>query len=416
MVRQIMHLAVPSIIVLSIILGARLPSSAQSDDTTTLVAGQNTFAFDFYQEVTSGENINLVFSPFSITQAFGMLMGAARENSEAQIAETMHYTLPQDALHPAFAALNADLAAREAPGGGEGERLQLNIANSIWAQDGFPFLTSYTDLLQENYDGGLRLMDFIAEPENARNTINDWIEQETENKIQDMIPSGGINEYTRMVLVNAIYFNGSWLHPFDDRGTQDQPFMLLDGSTVTVPTMMTQETFGYLEGDGFQAVELPYFGGDMAMLVVLPDAGQFDAIQAQLDSAFFDTTRQAIGYRPVLLHMPRFEFETDISLSSLLQNMGMTDVFDPDAANLTGMFDPSATGENLFVTAALHRAYIGVDEAGTEAAAATAILMGTTSLPPEPVEVKLDRPFIYAIYDRQTGAILFLGQVMNPAG
>lgn len=392
-----------------------MTSSAQNDELNILITGHNTFAFDFYHEVTSDEDANLIFSPFSIEQAFGMLMGAARDNTEAQIAATMHYTLPQNTLHPAFAALNTDLADREAAGGGEGERLQLNIANSIWAQDGFPFRPTYTDLLQTYYGGGLRFMDFAAEPENARQTINEWIEQETEDKIRDMLPPGAVDQLTRMVLVNAIYFNGSWLYPFADRGTQDQPFTLLDGSTVTVPMMMQQESLGYGQGEGFQVVELPYFGGDMAMLIVLPDAGQFDAIQAQLDSAFFDMARSTLGYRPVLLHMPRFEFESELSLNVILQGLGMTDVFDPNAANLTGMFDPAATDENLFVTAALHKAYIGVDEAGTEAAAATAIMVGTTSLPPAPVEVQLDRPFVYTIYDRQTGVILFLGQVMNPA-
>ncbi|MCD4686021.1 MAG: serpin family protein [Anaerolineae bacterium] len=419
--KRVLHLVLLSSIVLGVTCGTLAPSAAQNNDTATLVADNNTFAFDFYRQVAAETDTNLLFSPFSISQAFGMLMAAARENTETQMAATLRYTLPQDALHPAFAALNADLSTRQTPdagAGGEGERLQLNVANSIWAQDGFPFRDAYMNLLRDFYNGGLRFMDFVQESEAARETINDWVEDETEDKIQNMLPQGVINPDTRLVLVNAIYFNGSWQHPFVESATQDEPFTLLDGSTVNVPMMFQQESLGYLRGDGFQVVELPYFGYDMAMLIVLPDADQFEAVQRQLDGAWFESTRREIATQDVQLFMPRFEFETALDLKTTLQNMGMTDVFDGNLADLTGMFDPATVNGNLFVTDALHKAFIGVDETGTEAAAATAIVVGITSapMPSQPVEVRLDHPFIYAIYDRQTGAILFLGQVLNPAG
>ncbi len=415
--------AVIGLVLVSTIAGALAAGTArvaaQGDEREMLVAGNNAFAFDFYRQAAAGVDANLIFSPFSISQAFGMLLAAARGDTAQQIADTMHYTLPQDVLHPAFSDLNAALSEREAPENDQaGERLQLNIANSLWAQEGFPFRDAYLALVRDFYSGGLHIMDFVRAPEEARETINAWIEEQTEDKIRDMLAPGTIDTATRMVLVNAIYFNGSWLHPFQEGATQDDLFTRLDGSTVRVPMMAQQESFGYMQGDGFQAVELPYVGGDMAMLVVLPDAGRFEAIQADLDQALFDTIRASLARREVQLHMPRFEFETSLNLRSMLAALGMTDVFDPERADLSGMFDPAAVNANLYVTAALHKAFIGVDEAGTEAAAATAIVVGITSapMPSEPLVLRLDRPFIYAIYDRQTGAIMFLGQVLNPAG
>lgn len=391
---------------------------SQGDDLSMLVTGNNDFAFDFYQRTAAGNDSNLIFSPFSISQAFGMLFAAGRSDTEQQIASAMHYTLPQDDLHPAFSALNADLGSRKTPdAASEGERLQLTIANSLWAQQDFPLRDAYIELMNTYYDGGLNLMDFVRAPEQARETINAWIEDQTENKIEDMIPPGTIDSDTRMVLVNAIYFNGSWLYPFQEYATQEDSFTLLDGTTTTVPMMAQQESFRYTAGNGFQAIELPYFGGDIAMLIVLPDEGEFATMQSRLDGAQFDAIRSAVSSQDIMLTMPRFEFETSLNLRVALTAMGMLDAFDPQNADFSGMFDPAAVAGNLFVTAALHKAFISVDEAGTEAAAATAIVMGITSAPiqQEPIMLRLDRPFIYAIYDQQTGAILFLGQVINPA-
>lgn len=400
-------------------LGASaLPANSQEDDSSLLVAGNNAFAFDFYQRAAREGDANLIFSPFSISQAFGMLLAAARGDTAQQITSTLQYGLAPDDLHPAFSALNSSLAEREgAEGAGEGERLQLNIANSLWAQQDYPFREAYIDLVREFYSGGLFFTDFMRLPDEAREAINAWIEDETEDKIQDMLGPGSVTTDTRMVLVNAIYFNGSWLNSFEESATQDDTFTLLDGSTVTVPMMAQQESLAYLQGDGFQAVELPYFGGDVAMLIVLPDEGQFEAVQSALDQQQFDAIRQSLAFQTVQLAMPRFEFETSLDLSASLEALGMVDVFDPDLADLTGMFDPASVDQGLFVSAALHKAYIGVDEAGTEAAAATAIIVGVMSAPVEvePIVLRLDRPFIYTIYDRQTGSILFLGQVMNPA-
>jgi serpin B len=403
----------------SLALGASFQHPVQADhgrqEFSGLVAGNYAFAFDLYRQVAADNN--LIFSPYSISQAFAMALAGAQGDTERQMTDVMRFALPQADLHPAFGALNGDLATREAPPEGEGQRLQLNIANALWGQEGFPFRETFLGTASTYYGGGLRLTDFMSAPDQARDDINGWIEEQTEDKIQDMIPEGVIDTMTRLVLVNAIYFNGSWLNPFDEANTQDGPFTLLDGSTVTVPMMFQEESFGYAQGEGLLVVELPYYGGDMAILILLPDEGAFEAVRASLDAAQFEAVRGMLAYPDVRLSMPRFEFETDLDLKTALAAMGMTIPFDPNLADFGGMADLAQIEGNLYISDALHKAYIGVDEAGTEAAAATAILMGVTSAPMgEPIEVRLDRPFIYAIYDRQTGAILFLGQVTNPAG
>jgi serpin B len=407
-----------SLLVLVSILVAGLPATSADqpdDDLSKLVAGNNAFALDFYRHRSAATNNNVIVSPFSISQAFGMLMGGARDVTARQIAAALHYELPQDKLHPAFAVLNAELRERTAPDmNGDGQRLQLNVANSLWAQQDFPFRDSYIALVEDYYDGALYFEDFARSPDQVRQTINTWIADKTEGKIEDMLSPGMVNPNTRMMLVNAIYFNASWQHPFEEDLTQDDTFMLLDGSTVTVPMMTQRASFAMMQGENFQAVELPYYGEDMAMLIIMPDEGQFDIFRAEFGTEQFDTVRNGLSHQQLELTMPRFEFKTKLDLTPALSALGMVDVFDPTRADLTGMFDPDAAGENLFVSAVIHEAYIGVDEAGTEAAAATA--MGfTTAAPTEVQTLRLDRPFIYAIYDRQSGAILFMGHVMNPA-
>ena len=417
-----MHQKAQRALILTALVGLALGTSFrhpvqannEQQDLPGLVGGNNAFGFDLYHQVAAGDN--LIFSPYSISQAFAMALAGAQGDTARQMMDVLRFALPQADLHPAFGALNGDLVGRKAPQEGEGQPLQLNIANALWGQDGFPFRETFLDTLQTYYGGGLRLTDFMSAPDQAREHINGWIEDQTKDKIQDMIPEDVISTMTRLVLVNAIYFNGSWLYPFDEANTHDGPFTLLDGSTVTVPMMSQEETFGYTQGEGFQAVELPYFGGDMAMLIILPDEGAFQTVAASLDGPQFDAIRGAIVYSQAQLTMPRFEFETDLDLKTNLAAMGLTVPFDPALADFGGMADLTQIDANLYISDALHKAYIGVDEAGTEAAAATALIIAATAAPmDQPIEIRLDRPFIYAIYDRQTDAILFLGQVMNPA-
>jgi serpin B len=381
---------------------------ASAADLEALVGGNRAFALELYQALREQEG-NLFYSPYSISMALAMTYAGARTGTEAQMAEVLHFSLPQAQLHPAFNALDLTLAERGEGAGGRGG-FQLNVANALWGQAGYPFLPEFLDLLGRNYGAGLRLLDFAADAEAARLTINDWVAEQTEDRIQDLIPPGVLGAATRLVLTNAIYFNAAWAQPFEASATQDEAFHLLDGGQVTVPMMHQTESFGYLAGDGYQAVELPYEGHELSMVILLPDEGGFEAFEAGLDAAQVEAILQETSDRQVALALPRFEFEAQFSLADTLGAMGMPDAFS-DQANFSGM-----TGtRDLFISAVIHKAFVAVDEEGTEAAAATAVVMVEGAMPAEPLEVRVDRPFLFLIRDIQTGTVLFLGRVMDPA-
>ncbi len=382
------------------------------EDMAALAADNNAFAFDLYQALR-GSDGNLIASPFSISLAMAMVHAGARGSTEQQIAETMHYTLPQDRLHPAFNALDLQLEGLNQPVASDDQRFRLNIANAVWGQTGFPFSPEYLDVLARNYGAGLRLLDFMAAPEPSRMTINDWVAQETEQRIQNLIPEGSITTQTRLVLTNAIYFYGTWQAQFDPTFTQEGSFKLLDGSEVTA-TMMAQSAYlRYAQGNGYQAVELPYVGGETAMIVLVPDEGTFEQWEAGLDATQFAEILAALNGAQVDLTMPRYQYSSDFSLSAALRDRGMVDAFDPLAADFSGIA-PVTTDQNLFITDVVHKAFVKVDESGTEAAAATGVIVGVTSIAPEPIILRIDRPFIYAIVETGTNTILFLGRVLNP--
>jgi serpin B len=379
-------------------------------DLESLVSDNSAFAFDLYQRLRTEEG-NLFYSPYSMSLALAMTYAGAAGETESQMAETLHFALPQSRLHPAFNDLALELAERgEGAQGKDGEGFRLNIVNTTWGQKDYHFLDSFLDVLAENYGAGLRIVDFIGAPEESRIAINDWVSQQTEDRIKDLIPQGLINELTRLVLTNAIYFNAAWATPFSENATSDGAFKLLDGGEVTVPMMRQTESFGYAEGDGYQAVELPYDGNELSMVILLPDYGQFDNFEASLDSAKLNGVLGALEYRQVNLSMPKFEFESELGLKITLSDMGMPLAFTP-SADFSGM-----TGNpELFITEVVHKAFVSVDEAGTEAAAATAVIVGLTAVPVSPVVVNIDRPFIFLIRDIETGTVLFLGRVLNPA-
>ena len=374
-----------------------------------LVSGNSRFAFDLYQAIR-GEDGNLFYSPYSISVALAMTYAGARGETELQMADTLHFVLSQGRLHPSFNGLDLELTQRgEGAEGKDEEGFRLNIVNAIWGQDGYEFLAEFLDALAENYGAGLRLLDFVNAPEESRVTINDWVSDETESRIEDLIPQGLIDPATRLVLTNAIYFNAAWQHPFMENLTADGSFYLLDGSKVTVPMMTQSESFGYAAGEGYQAVELPYDGQELSMVILLPEAGEFEPFEASLSAEEVDAIVQDLGSRQVALTMPTFEFESDFSLADTLVDMGMPDAFSGNA-DFSGM-----TGDrDLFISDVIHKAFVSVDEAGTEAAAATAVVMKRSAVPEEPVEVTVDRPFVFLIRDIETGAILFVGRVVDP--
>jgi serpin B len=379
------------------------PNVARAD-VEALVAGNSAFAFDLYQALAE-EGGNLFFSPFSISAALAMTYAGARGETERQMTDTLHFTLPQDRLHPAFNALDTGLVGRD-----QGEDFQLRIANALWGQKGHSFLEGFLDMLAVDYGAGLRLLDFAADPEGARQVINEWVSEQTEERIKDLIPQGGVDAATRLVLANAIYFFGKWAHPFDASRTRDGVFYTLDGREMLVPMMRMPEAEGlpYLGGDGYQAVELPYQGEEMSLLILAPDEDRFEEFQADLDAQFVQAVVEELAPRQVYLTLPKFSYESEFSLARMLTAMGMPDAF--GAADFSGMDGT----QNLFISDVFHKAFVAVDEAGTEAAAATAVVVGE-SLPMVDVTLTIDRPFVFLIRDRETGSILFLGRVVAPS-
>jgi serpin B len=367
-------------------------------DLAAVVAGNNRFALDLYQAVRTTTE-NTLYSPYSISLALAMTYAGARGETAQQMAETLHYTLPPERLHPAFNALDQALRSEDEEEGA----FRLHLVNAVWGQQGYTFLDPFLDTLAEHYGAGMRLLDFGA-PEPARQAINDWATDETEGKVEELLPPGAINPATTLVLANAIYFKAAWLVPFMAQATHDAPFSRLDGSEVTVQMMRHPIPLGYAQGTGYQAVELRYSGERASMVILLPDEGQFEAFAAALDAERMDGILTDMGRATLTLHMPRFSYGAGFALRETLSAMGMPAPF--TNADFSGMDGT----RSLFISDVYHKAFIAVDEEGTEAAAATAVVM-ERGLPPE---LRIDRPFIYAIRDVETGSILFVGQVLDP--
>jgi serpin B len=383
---------------------------ASADQIHTLTDANNAFAMDLYQSLRS-ENGNLIYSPFSISLALAMTYAGARGETESQMAQTLYF-LPQQELHSALNTLDLELASRGETKSKDETPFQLNIANAVWAEQTFPFLPEYLDLIAQNYGAGIQLADFIQQHETVRKEINDWVSNETNDKIQNLIPEGVLDPSTKMVLANAIYFKADWMHQFDPNDTYDAPFHLLDGSDVQVK-MMSQSLFGlpYVQGDGYQAVELSYEGESAAMDIIVPDEGNFSEFESTLDSQKLnDIVRSMQPSGGLKLRLPKFDFTIDFDLRDRLISMGMPDALDPDRADFSGM----TAGRDLYIDTVLHKAFVAVDEKGTEAAAATAVIMAPTSAILADVTLTIDRPFIFVIRDLPSGQILFVGRVLNP--
>ena len=313
---------------------------APEADVEALVDGNSAFGFDLYHVLAERQgDSNLFYSPYSLSLALAMTYAGARGVTEAEMAEALHFTLSQQALHPTFNDLDQMLEARgEGAAGQDDGGFRLNIANAIWGQRDYAFLSTYLDALAANYGAGLRVLDFASAPEASRVTINDWIGEETEGKIEDLIPHGAIDPMTRLVLTNAIYFNAAWANPFQEDATQDGPFVRLDGSKIDVPMMRQTESFGYAAGDGYQVVELPYDGGELSMVICLPDRERFSDFEAALDAERVRGILDDMTYRDVELTLPRFEVESEFGLSEALAELGMETAFsgDADFSGMTG--------------------------------------------------------------------------------
>ena len=373
-------------------------------DLEALVAGNNAFAFRLYQIIPDSER-NVLFSPYSISLSVAMLYAGASGVTERQVAEALGFALRQERLHSAFNALSWKIASRE------NDKVELRIANALWGQAGYEFVPEFLDILALHYGAGVRVRDFAGAPEASREAINQWVSRATNGRISDVLPPGSITADTPLVLTNAIYLNAEWQHRFDRDLTRDGPFYLLGGGEMRVPMMRYDEPrfLNYAEGDGYQAVELPYRGRDVSMILLLPAMGAHEAFEQSLTQERWQTILEELALTDVHLTMPKFRYEASLPLKEALARMGVRDVFDPNRADLSGM----SAREGLFVNAAVHKAFIAVDEERTEAAAATA-LVGAEAAPEPYVRMIVDHPFLFIIRDVPTGTILFLGRVLDP--
>ena len=367
-----------------------------------VVAGNNTFGFELYGKLR-GQEGNLFLSPYSISTALGMTYAGARGNTEAQMAKVMHFGVGQEALHRAFAGIIGDLKGRDK------KAYELTTANALWAQKGYPFRKEYFELVKHNYGAGLENLDFAGATEEARKTINAWVEKETKEKIKELFKPGVLDDQTRLVLTNAIYFKGKWATQFDKKLTKDDAFHLAKGKDVTVPMMHVKAEFRYSEYAECKVLELPYVGEGLSMMVVLPAGVEgLGKLEEKLDAEHVDNWLGQMEEREVEVALPRFKVTSEFRLDDVLKAMGMTDAFSWERADFSGMTGKS----DLFIGAVVHKAYVEVNEEGTEAAAATGVgMMGKSE---QPTIFQADHPFFFMIRDKKTGSILFMGRVMDP--
>ncbi len=378
------------------------------NDVPELVAGNTQFAVDVYKKLAADpDNVNVFFSPYSISVALAMTWAGALGDTASQMADTLHFSLDQDALHPAFDWLDLALNSRgEGAEGKDGEPFRLHVINRLFGQTGYQFLQPFLDTLALYYGAGLYLLDFASDPDAGRVAINDWVAEQTEDRIKDLIPPPAITFNTKLVLVNAIYFNAKWKEVFDDQLTADGSFSLLDGGSVSVPMMVHEDPLPYGAGDGWQAVEIPYDGEELSMVVIVPD--DFGAFEQALDATKIATIFSSLGSDSATITMPRFKIDgATFSVKKILSELGMSDAFTMGVADLSGMDGT----HNLYIGDVLHKAFVAVDEYGTEAAAATAVVVNDFGVPNH---LDVDRPFVFVVRDIQTDSLLFVGRVLNP--
>ncbi|MCX6250220.1 MAG: serpin family protein [Bacteroidetes bacterium] len=385
-----------------------LPLVISANNPKGIVDGNNKFAFKLFHAVKGSANENQFYSPFSISTAMAMVYAGARTETEIQINQTMNFT-QSEKFHSDYKHLMHRLDK-----GTEG-KIKLNIANGLWAQKDFKFLDTYFDIAKSDYNSELKNVDFTdaLESEKTRIDINKWVEQKTNDKIKDLLSHGDLSSLTRLVLVNAIYFYGDWDKPFKKTSTMPAEFSQIDGTQIMVPFMNQHDRYNYYEDSKIQALEIPYKDNKASMVIFLPTnkkgIGEFEKL---FDYKYYLEIISSFQTNEVRLSLPKFQTTCKINLGSTLAQMGMSLAFSPDSADFSGM-----TGKrDLYVSEVIHQAFIDVDEKGTEAAAATAVIMMTTSARPSP-DIKVfdaDHPFVMVIKDNTTGSILFFGKIMIP--
>ena len=408
------NLAVPQIlspvlaseigVVEPISLGANDGDGNSASDQASIINGNNKFAIDFFSHLVENgeEKNNIFFSPWSISTALALVNEGARGQTSDEMQSVFGFPADDNARRSSFSAIQKDLNS------GKGN-YSLSTANALWIKEGYKLSDNYVDVAKQSYDSEVANVDFTKEE--ARLHINGWVESKTNEKIKDLIPPGILDDLTRLVITNAIYFKGTWVTQFDEKNTTMEDFRIDAENSSKVSMMkLEEEYFKYGETESMQVIELPYHGQKVSMLVLLPknidDASTFERL---LTVENLVALKQSLRNQTVTVHFPKFKLETEYSLSKSLSELGMPTAFDPDRADLSGI----TTAEQLYISAALHKAFVEVNEEGTEAAAATGVIIGTTSFHEIPV-FRADHPFVFIIQDSETGNILFLGMFTNP--
>ncbi len=373
---------------------------------------------------------NALLSPYSIQSALAMTYAGADGETRAEMARVLHYPAGEAVLHQSFAAIRTRLEAmvrasevrvkRNAERGGAGDPVILTIANRLFGEVTYQFREPFLELTSNTYGAPFQPLDFIKGSAQARLEINAWVEEQTRQRIRDLIPPDGLSKYSRLVLVNAIHLKAPWVEEFPETATRKEPFHIKGGAAEAVPTMVRQGQFGYRRENGFTVVTIPYSGGDLQFVILLPDAADgLAALEERVDAALLGSTATT-GPAGVVLHLPKFKLEPPMMrLGAALQSLGMKSAFDkPEGSANFDRMAPRKRDDYLFISEVFHKTFLNLDEQGTEAAAATAVaMMRPTSIvvdPPPPVEVKVDRPFLFSIQQRSTGTCLFLGRVVDP--
>jgi len=376
-------------------------SGATASSVEATVEAYNDFAFDLYGRYSAGDG-NILFSPYSISTALSMTYEGARGETAEEMEAVFGFLEDPSERLPSVAGIYNTLNE-------EGRDYALHTVNALWIQRDYPVQEDYVDAIIGYYGGDVNALDFVAEPDESRVTINEWVEERTNDRIKDLFPSGSIDADVRLVLTNAIYFKGDWLYEFDEEATGEEEFHVTPTTSVTVDMMSLRDDFNYAETDELQLLELPYTGEDVSMLILLPKEGRMGDVEAQLSAERLGEWVDVMEGTAVNVYLPRFTFETKYFMMEDLAEMGMPTAF-TDAADFSGM-----TGNReLFIDKVIHQAFIEVNEEGTEAAAATGVSMRLSAAMPEEV-FRADRPFIFLIRDMDTGLILFMGRVTDPS-
>jgi serpin B len=382
-------------------------TGATKEGVNAVVNANNQLAFELYSQFKEeSKDSNIFFSPYSISIALTMTYEGAKGQTAEEMQSVLH--IPEDAnvRRPNFARIFNEINKKD-------KKYKLSTANALWAQKDYSFLKEYTNNVEKYYGGKVTNLDFTRESEKSRQIINKWVEDQTNNKIKDLIPKGVLNAYTRLVLTNAIYFKGTWVKQFDEKETKEDDFRIDSSNTVKVSMMRLigdGVKFNYAETDEIQILEMPYRGKDVSMLIILPKGNNFANIEKSITLEKLSEWKNMLNEQRVDIFIPRFKFKTKYFMAKALSDMGM-----PTAFGSTADFSGMDGTRDLFIQNVIHQAFVEVNEEGTEAAAATGVVMGITSVGPRIPIFRADHPFIFIIQESETGNILFLGRVSDPS-